>query len=216
MRALLNERPMLLVALAGLAIVTGAAAAPSAGTVHAVTSTALGTRILVNARGFTLYHWTKEKKGAVACTGACRKSWPPLLAGTAKPVAGPGASAARLGTVKRPDGGVQVTYNGYPLYLYSGDRKAGQANGQGASNAWYALTPAGAVTKAAVHTSTTPSKSGGNGSTTAPTSSGGGGGTTTIDSSGCPAGTTMEQGPGPNSDDDDDNEGGPDDGDGCL
>ena len=120
----------------------------------------LGTKILVNANGFTLYHLTSEKKGSISCSAQCRKLWPPLLvAGTTKPVAGTGLSASKLGTIKRPDGGVQLTYDGFALYLYSGDKKAGQTKGQGISKLWYAITPAGVVTKATVKTSTTGSGS---------------------------------------------------------
>jgi predicted lipoprotein with Yx(FWY)xxD motif len=216
----LVDSTIVIVMLAVLAASGGASAAQKA-TLRAVTSTTLGTTILVDARGFTVYRETSEKKHRIACTGACRKTWPPLLAGKAKPLAGAGVKAGKLGTIRRPDGGVQVTYGGFALYRYQGDRRAGQANGQGAGGVWYAVTPAGAVTRAAVHTS-----SPGSGSvttaagSTAPASGSGGSGTTTVDSEGCPPGQTIAQGVAngndPTSDDDDDNEGGPDDGDGCI
>jgi predicted lipoprotein with Yx(FWY)xxD motif len=124
-------------------------AAPNSATVKAVSSGALRAKIVVDSRGLTLYHLMSEKKGSVACTGSCRAIWPPLLVvGKAKPVAGPGLSASKLGTIKRPDGGVQVTYNGLALYRYSADKKAGQVNGQAVEGVWYAVTPAGSVTKA--------------------------------------------------------------------
>jgi predicted lipoprotein with Yx(FWY)xxD motif len=132
----------------------GAFAASSGDTVNAASSDALGTKIVVSAAGFTLYHLTSEKKASISCTGACRKAWPPLLVtGTAKPVAGAGVSAAKLGTIKRPDGGVQVTYNGFALYRYIGDTKPGQVNGQGVEGTWFAVTPAGAITRASASTS---------------------------------------------------------------
>ena len=221
-RARIGEASLLLAVIVVLAAVGGASAASRAGTVHAATSTTLGTNILVDSRGFTLYHRTTEKKGSVNCIGTCRKSWPPLLVSSATPVAGAGLSAAKLGTIKRPDGGVQVTYNGYALYRYTGDKKAGQTNGQGAEGVWYALTPAGVITKAApkprsTSPSGTSSRSNPTGPKTTPTAPTG---TTTVDSTGCPPGQTVAQGAegGPNgtSDDDDDNAGGPDDGDGCL
>jgi predicted lipoprotein with Yx(FWY)xxD motif len=124
-------------------------AASGAWTVKAATDGALGVKIVVDSGGFTLYHLTSEKKGSITCTGACRQIWPPMLVvGKAKPVAGAGLIASKLGTIKRPDGGVQVTYNGLALYLYSADKKAGQVNGQGFEKTWYAVTPAGSVTKA--------------------------------------------------------------------
>jgi predicted lipoprotein with Yx(FWY)xxD motif len=111
-------------------------------------------RILVATSGRTLYHSAADSKNVVRCTGGCAAGWPPLLvaAGT-KPVAGPGVRASLLGTVKRPDGTLQVTYDGMPLYLYSGDRKAGSINGQGVAEApwiggtWNAVAPSGAVIK---------------------------------------------------------------------
>jgi predicted lipoprotein with Yx(FWY)xxD motif len=217
-------RLLVLVALMAAATVGGAFGSSSAGTtVKAVTSAALRTKIIVDARGFTLYHMTSEKKGSIGCTTACRKAWPPLLmAGSAKPVAGAGLSAAKLGTVKRPDGGVQVTYNGYALYHYSGDKAAGKTNGQGVGGIWYALTPAGTVTKVVVKSTSNPSgtTSGSGGSTTPPSGSGGSGGTGGSSDGGgntaaCAAGQTIPQGIYAG-DGDDDNNAGMDDGDGCL
>ena len=143
-----------------------ALAAPAASTVTVKVSTnsALGAKILVSSTGLTLYHYVPEKKGKIVCTGACSTDWPPLLAtGNAKPVAGPGVAAAKLGTIKRPDGKMQVTYNGLALYRYSDDKKAGQVKGQGEGGIWYAVTPAGTVTKASAEDSTKSSSSGSTG-----------------------------------------------------
>jgi predicted lipoprotein with Yx(FWY)xxD motif len=126
-------------------------ASPSAGTatVKVSSESALGTKILVSAKGLTLYHFVPETKGAIKCTGSCAAEWPPLVvASGAKPVAGPGLSAAKLGTIKRPDGKLQVTYNGLALYRYGDDHKSGQIEGQGEDGIWYVVTPAGKVSKA--------------------------------------------------------------------
>ena len=75
----------------------------------------------------------------------CSKAWPPLRT-SGKPHAGRGVKAALLGTIKRKDGAPQVTYNGHPVYLYTGDTAAGQANGEGINHfggLWYAVTTAG-------------------------------------------------------------------------
>src|SRR5207248_110901 len=81
---------------------------------------------VVSATGRTLYHYTDETKGKVDCAGACVKLWPPLVVKSgAKPVAGPGITASKLGVMKRPDGTFQVTYGGLGLYTYAGDKKAG-------------------------------------------------------------------------------------------
>jgi predicted lipoprotein with Yx(FWY)xxD motif len=111
---------------------TTVAAAASGGATAAVVRTAsnstLGATVLVNSQGMTLYHLSGEQGGKFICTSAaCVATWPPLLAtSTATPAGGVG----KLGTVKRPNGTVQVTYNGEPLYTFSHD-KAGEANGQG-------------------------------------------------------------------------------------
>ena len=156
--------------MAGMAIVLGGTAAfatAAAGlTLKSSKNTALGTTIVVSAAGKTLYRYSDDRKNTVKCNGACATTWPPLVvaAGT-KPVAGTGVTASKLGTVKRADGKTQVTYGGYALYLFAGDRKAGQANGQGLEGEWHAVAPSGAiVTKSA--TAASAGGSGGAGSTT--------------------------------------------------
>jgi predicted lipoprotein with Yx(FWY)xxD motif len=100
--------------------------------------------VLVDARGFTLYDLASEAGGKIMCTGTCATTWPPLLlqAGLKSATAGSGVSASKLGTIKRPDGGTQVTYNGLPLYLFVGDQSAGQANGQGVAG-FHVVTASG-------------------------------------------------------------------------
>ena len=107
-------------------------------------------RVVVSSSGRTLYHYTDEAKGKVDCTGACTKLWPPLLVKAgAKPAAGPGVAASKLGVLKRPDGSLQVTYGGLGLYLYAGDKKVGDANGEAIENSWYAVSPAAKIVKQA-------------------------------------------------------------------
>jgi len=131
-----------LAATAAVATNVGAAQRP---TVKVVRTASLG-KLLATPSGFTLYHYTDEKRGRIDCKGACAKLWPPLLVkGSAKPLAGVGLMAAKLGTVKRPDGGVQVTYNGLALYRYAPDRKAGDVKGQGLFKTWYAIAPSGKI-----------------------------------------------------------------------
>ncbi len=95
--------------------------------------------MLTTSSGFTLYHMTSEKNGQIVCTGSCRGTWPPLLTTGGAPAAMSGMSGS-FSTVKRPDGGTQVTFDGEPLYRYSGDTAAGQANGQGVEGIWFAVT----------------------------------------------------------------------------
>ena len=112
------------------------------------TVSGLGT-VLVDGRGLTLYMFRNDTRGRPSvCYGICAVEWPPLVfpAGVSRPVAGPGAVPALLGTSARTDGGTQITYNGWPLYLWPPDRAPGKATGQAIANAgglWYTLTPAG-------------------------------------------------------------------------
>jgi predicted lipoprotein with Yx(FWY)xxD motif len=160
-----------------LALAAAAVAATSAAfTVKSAKNTALGTTIVVNATGRSLYHYGPENKNAVKCTGSCATTWPPLLiAAGKKPVAGAGLTASKLGTVKRPDGKTQVTYGGFPLYLFSGDAKAGDVNGQGLEGVWHAVGSSGVVVMKAASSSAASSSSSGYGATTTTTTSSGGG-----------------------------------------
>jgi predicted lipoprotein with Yx(FWY)xxD motif len=77
-----------------------------------------------------IYLFEADKNGTSACTGACAAAWPPVTA-TGTPRAGSGVNQALLGTIKRPDGTAQVTYNGHPLYYFAGDTGTGTAKGRG-------------------------------------------------------------------------------------
>ena len=163
-------------------VMLGAAAAAAGGatkapTVSAVRNSALG-EIIVGTGGRTLYDTTMDRSGKVACTGSCVARWYPLvIAPSLRPLAGAGIVASMLGKVERPDGRWQVTYRMHPLYLFSGDARAGQVNGQGIGGDWHALTPAGvAVTASATGSSspaaTTPAQTSGSGDSGSPMGSG--------------------------------------------
>ena len=147
-----------LAALATLAFLllrpAGSDAAQDSGAVVSTASTKLG-RVLVNSRGHTLYLFGRDKNGRSACTGMCAGLWPPLIT-SGKPRAGAGARASLLGTTKRADGRLQVTYNHHPLYTFVKDKSKGQTNGEGINafgGTWDAVSPAGAkVLKPVVHT----------------------------------------------------------------
>jgi predicted lipoprotein with Yx(FWY)xxD motif len=164
---------------AGLAVaigVTALAAGAVAFTMKSASNSALGTTIVVSANGRTLYHYSPDKKNAATCAGACAKTWPPLfIAAGKKPVAGAGLTASKLGTVKRPDGKTQVTYGGYALYLFSGDSKAGDVNGQSLEGVWHAVAPSGAIVMKLASSAAASSTSSGYGTTTTTTTSSGGG-----------------------------------------
>ena len=102
---------------------------------------------LVDADGMTLYIFLNDEPDKSNCYDACAQNWPPLLSDGA-PVAGEGVDGALLGTTERSDGGVQVTYKGWPLYYFAADAVAGDTNGQGIKDAWYVVGPDGeAITK---------------------------------------------------------------------
>jgi predicted lipoprotein with Yx(FWY)xxD motif len=138
------------------------AGATSAATVGTAKVGDVGT-VLVDGDGMTLYLFESDTGTTSTCTGTCASMWPALTT-SSDAEAGSGAKASMLGTTTRDDGSTQVTYNGHPLYLYSGDSAAGQANGQGIGNVWYAVTAQGT----AASTMSTGGGGGGNG--------GGGGG----------------------------------------
>jgi predicted lipoprotein with Yx(FWY)xxD motif len=102
-------------------------------------------QILEDSKGRTVYLFQKDTGTTSTCTGACASAWPPVLV-SGKPVVGNRANPSEVGSTKRTDGGRQVTYNGHPLYTYTGDQKPGDVNGQGLNafgGRWFALSPAG-------------------------------------------------------------------------
>jgi predicted lipoprotein with Yx(FWY)xxD motif len=116
------------------------AAATGAATVKTA-ETSIGT-VLVDAEGKTLYLFANDQGTTSAVPSAVLAAWPPLVA-SGTPVAGDGVDASKLKTAQQPDGQTFVTYNGHPLYTFTGDASAGQANGHKLGNVWYAVTPAG-------------------------------------------------------------------------
>ncbi len=120
----------------------GASAAVSSSTVDAKTVGANGTVLVAGSNGMTVYNFTKDTKdsGTSACTGGCITKWPALtVAAGATPVAGAGVTG-KIGTITRTDDGtLQVTYNGLPLYFFSGDSAPGDSNG--VYTGWVAVKP---------------------------------------------------------------------------
>jgi len=159
-------RSLLPLTLAGVLGVGAAVAATSllrsgGGTVKTAQSAKYGP-VLVSSSGRTLYRFTADRKGKSTCKGECASSWPALtVKAGSKPTAGTGVKASMLGTMKRSSGAPQVTYGGYPLYLYSGDAKAGETSGEGTDGKWFVVSSSGALVKHAT--------SSGSGSTTSST-----------------------------------------------
>jgi predicted lipoprotein with Yx(FWY)xxD motif len=154
-----------LLPLALLAVMGVGAAMAATASMHAshptvkVAKNATYGMVLVASNGRTLYRYAPDRKRVNTCSSnaVCNKTWPRLLiAATAKPTAGTGASASLLGKIKQSKGLWQATYAGYPLYYYSGDKKGGDANGQGFESNWYVVNAKGALVKHAVAASPTP------------------------------------------------------------
>jgi predicted lipoprotein with Yx(FWY)xxD motif len=112
-------------------------------------TTSLGT-ILVDSGGRTLYLWEGDHGSRSACNGGCAAAWPPVTT-SGRPKASGSGRAALLGTTKRDDGTLEVTYAGHPLYRFAGDSADGQTNGEGSDEfgaTWWTVTPGGkAVTR---------------------------------------------------------------------
>src|SRR6201993_3399342 len=145
-----------------------AGASPSASAaVSAKSVPGVGT-VLVNGQGQTLYMLTSEKGGKITCTAAngCTQAWPETLlaSGATAATAGSGVQSSLLGTVKDASGNLEVTYNHWPLYTFSGDSGPGVAKGQGLTSfggTWYVRSGSG--TPVTISQSGTASSGGGNG-----------------------------------------------------
>ncbi|HEY2195805.1 MAG TPA: hypothetical protein VGH76_26385 [Actinomycetospora sp.] len=161
-----GKRRILLALIAAGAVVAGAAgyvaiaqwgagstkaAAPAASVPVAATTLSgpnLATRetplgLVATSDGYTVYEYTKDsnKPSAATCTGACATAWPPVLANDTPWLKG--VNPDKVGTVDRPDGTKQMTLNGWPLYRYAKDAKAGDTTGNGVGGTWKALNPEG-------------------------------------------------------------------------
>ena len=124
-----------------------ASEAPSAAAADAtiaLADTSLGS-VIVAADGKTLYMFTPDEGGTPTCYDDCATAWPPLLVDdAAAAAAGEGLDAAKLSTVERTDGGMQVVYNGWPLYFFASDSAAGDVTGQGVGEKWFVIGADGA------------------------------------------------------------------------
>ncbi|HEV7938204.1 MAG TPA: hypothetical protein VGP18_09305 [Solirubrobacteraceae bacterium] len=135
------------------------------------TSNSLGT-ILIDSQGMTLYHLSGEQDGKFICTStACLSVWHPLIA----PSSGtPNGEVGSLGTVKRPEGTMQVTYKGTPLYTFTGDQQSGETKGQGIKDVgtWSVVTT-GSNSAPATSTGSAPAPTPSTGGSSEESSSGG-------------------------------------------
>jgi len=113
--------------------------APGRAIALAVNPTALGQTLTVDGRTVYRFESDGNKPPRSACVGKCVVSWPPLLTdGTAVRV-DPSIDSKAVGVLARADGSVQVTLNGWPLYLYAQDKQPGDVKGEGVAGTWSAI-----------------------------------------------------------------------------
>jgi predicted lipoprotein with Yx(FWY)xxD motif len=126
----------------------GATGAPAAASSSALKTTTIGSAtVLTNAKGFTLYWFVPDTPTSSKCNGSCTTYWPPVKG----PVTAGAGVTGKLSVITRADGSMQATWNGHPLYTYSGDTAPGQANGNGknlSGGVWHEVTLSGAAAPA--------------------------------------------------------------------
>ncbi|MDA8098833.1 MAG: hypothetical protein M0042_04340 [Nitrospiraceae bacterium] len=136
MKSRLRITFMIVAAIAAMAMMSSVVAA--ADSVQIKSKDGVG-KYLADGKGMTLYYITKDKPDRSGCTGACLEKWPAYYADS---VAAPAGTAAKdFGEFTRPDGKKQVTFKGWPLYYFAGDKGPGDTNGHGIKEIWYVATP---------------------------------------------------------------------------
>ena len=127
---------------------SAAASARASGATLTARSSSYGS-ILFDGRGRALYAFTRDPRGGASrCYGACAKAWPVYFA-KGRAVAGRGVKQSLIGTTRRRDGRLQVTYGGRPLYYYQGDA-VGQVKCQGVDEfggTWLVVRPSGKLVR---------------------------------------------------------------------
>jgi predicted lipoprotein with Yx(FWY)xxD motif len=145
-----------------------AASPPASSDTVAVSDIGSAGQVLVDSQGNALYTPEQEANGKIMCTGSCLSEWMPLtVSGSTQPTASADVTG-KLGTVKRPDGGEQVTLNGAPLYTFVEDGGPGNVTGDGfvdqfdgTSFTWHVETASGPSTGGGASQSSTTGSSGG-------------------------------------------------------
>jgi predicted lipoprotein with Yx(FWY)xxD motif len=135
-------------------------------------------RVLVDQQGQSVYLFEKDEGGESYCTEACAAVWPALETSTA-PSAGPGVQNAALGTIKRDDGDMQVTYHGHPLYYYAADASSpGKTRGEDVEqfgSSWYLVNGHGEPVEPESGSGSNSGSGGSNGGSNGGSGGGGGG-----------------------------------------
>jgi len=106
-------------------------------------TTALGD-VLVGERGLTLYGFTNDVEATSACYGTCADAWPPVIV-SADWIVAPGLDSGIFNATVRDDGQLQLVAGKWPLYYFAGDATAGDTNGQGSGDVWFAVATDGSL-----------------------------------------------------------------------
>ncbi len=114
---------------------------PTQMNVLAITADATLGQFLTANNGMAVYTHDGDTTGVSNCTGSCADMWPPYTVSSSVSIKAPANVSGTVGTIRRADNSLQVTYNGKPLYFYSKDTVAGKASGQGSGNVWFVLKP---------------------------------------------------------------------------
>jgi predicted lipoprotein with Yx(FWY)xxD motif len=120
---------------------TGTSQSGGGALIH-TTSMKVGSKtetVLKVEKGLTLYYFTPDSAGSVACTGGCATTWPPLISSSGALSSDPALQGSL--TIVSGANGSQVAYKGHPLYTYSKDEDSGDAYGEGIGGKWFAATP---------------------------------------------------------------------------
>jgi predicted lipoprotein with Yx(FWY)xxD motif len=108
---------------------------------NVATSDELGDH-LVGANGMTLYLFSNDAAGVSNCVDGCAANWPPLFVAADEPMVDlPATVTGEVTTIERPDGALQLAYNGVPLYYWVRDVVPGDTTGQNVGEVWFVVAP---------------------------------------------------------------------------
>ncbi|CAN5916936.1 hypothetical protein BH23ACT10_BH23ACT10_23130 [soil metagenome] len=128
-------------------LLTNAPADAADDTADATTSATDLADVLVDGDGLTLYGFTNDGDGEPTCDGDCADAWPPLVVDSAD--LPDELDPEIFSVVERADGTFQLKAGTRPLYRFAGDAEAGDVNGQGSGDVWFAAAPDGGRIKEA-------------------------------------------------------------------
>ncbi len=122
---------------------SGPASSTAAGgeTYEVAAATGAVGSFLTGEDGRTLYTFKPDSANTSACTDGCATAWPPFTASAQDTLKAGAGVSGKLTTFARPEGTMQVAYNGAPLYYYAQDATAGDTNGQGVGGKWFVAAP---------------------------------------------------------------------------